>query len=50
VVLFRHRAGLGVRYKGEVQVNGRPGGGRALLPPFATVRAGELAFAVEPGK
>jgi len=50
IVLFRHRGGLGVRYKGELRVNGQVSAGRAFLPPVATVTGDEVSFAIEPTK
>jgi hypothetical protein len=50
LVLFRHRDGLGVRYKGELRVNGQKSNGRAFLPAVATVAAEDIAFAIEPSK
>ena len=50
IVLFRHRDGLGVRYKGELRVNGQVSAGRAFLPPVATVVGDEISFAIEPTK
>jgi hypothetical protein len=50
IVLFRHRDGLGVRYKGELRVNGQVSAGRAFLPPVATVVGDEVSFAIEPTK
>jgi hypothetical protein len=49
VILYRHRDGLGVRYAGEVRVNGRPAPDRQALPPHAAVSGPDFAFAVEPG-
>jgi hypothetical protein len=50
IVLFRHKDGLGVRYKGELRVNGQVSAGRAFLPPVATVVGDEISFAIEPTK
>lgn len=50
VVLFRHREGLGVRYKGDMRVNGQTCSGRAFLPPVANVAGSDFAFAIEPTK
>ena len=50
LVLFRHKDSLGVRYKGEVMVNGNVSTGRAFLPPVATVQASDISFAIEPTK
>jgi len=50
VILFRHKDGLGVRYKGELRVNGQVSAGRAFLPPVATVVGDEISFAIEPTK
>ena len=48
VVLFRHKDGLGVRYTGELRVNGQAAPERAVLPPVATVAGEDIAFAIEP--
>jgi hypothetical protein len=50
IILFRHRDGLGVRYKGELRVNGQVSAGRTFLPPVATVTGDEISFAIEPTK
>jgi hypothetical protein len=50
VVLYRHKDGLGVRYGGEFQVNGRTVADREGLPPAATVTGPDFNFAVEPAK
>jgi tetratricopeptide (TPR) repeat protein len=47
VVLFRHKDGLGVRYGGNLTVNGRRCQERGLLEPNATVTGDDFAFAVE---
>jgi hypothetical protein len=48
VVLYRHKDGLGVRYAGELSVNGRRSKDRVLLGPSASVSGDEFAFAIEP--
>jgi len=50
IILFRHRDGLGVRYKGELRVNGQVSAGKAFLPPVATVTGDDVSFAIEPTK
>jgi tetratricopeptide (TPR) repeat protein len=47
VILYRHRAGLGVRYGGEFRVDGRPVQDRAILGPVASIAGDEFAFAIE---
>jgi hypothetical protein len=48
VVLFRNKDGLGVRYAGNLKVDGQSCRERAALKPASTVTGDEFAFAVEP--
>jgi tetratricopeptide (TPR) repeat protein len=48
VVLFRHKDGLGVRYGGNLIVDGRPCRDRCVLSPAASVAGDDFAFALEP--
>lgn len=50
VVIYRHKDGLGVRYTGEFQVNGRTVKDREALDGNATVSGPEFNFALEPAK
>jgi len=47
VVLFRQKDGLGVRYGGDLLVDGVPCRDRAMLGPASKVVGDEFAFAVE---
>ncbi len=48
MILFRHRNGLGLRYEGELRVNGQKCTGRTILGPCAAVSTDEVTFAIEP--
>jgi FHA domain len=48
VVLYRHREGLGVRYGGNLCVDGQRCRERGLLRSASTVTGDDFAFAVEP--
>lgn len=48
IILFRHKDGLGVRYIGNLTVDGQPCRERGMLGPAARVSGDDFAFAVEP--
>ncbi len=48
IVLYRHKEGLGVRYPGNLSVDGRRCRERGLLAPTSTVTGDDFAFAIEP--
>jgi len=48
VILYRSKDGLGVRYAGDLTVDGRRVAEKAVLGPNAVVAGDEFAFAVEP--
>jgi tetratricopeptide (TPR) repeat protein len=50
VVLYRDKDGLGVRVRGEFQVDGRAARDRQALDPTATVSGPGFNFALEPAK
>ena len=47
VILYRHKAGLGVRHAGNLTVDGRRVQDRAVLGPTASVAGDDFAFAIE---
>jgi len=48
VVLFRNKDGLGVRYSGNLNVDGQSCKERGVLGPTSTVTGDDFAFTVEP--
>jgi tetratricopeptide (TPR) repeat protein len=48
VILFRQKDGLGVRYAGNMQVNGRPCRERGTLESGATVKGDAFSLTLEP--
>jgi hypothetical protein len=48
VVLYRHREAMGVRYQGNLCVDGQRCQERAELRPTSTVTGDDFAFAIEP--
>lgn len=50
IVLFRSGDQLGIRHKSKLVVNGTVVTNRYLLPPTATVVAGDLSFTLEPAE
>jgi hypothetical protein len=48
VVLYRHKDGLGVRYAGNLTVDGQRCRERGILRPTSAVSGDDFAFAVEP--
>jgi hypothetical protein len=48
VILFRQKEGLGVRFVGNLVVDGQPCRERATLGPNSRVQGDDFAFAVEP--
>jgi hypothetical protein len=50
IVVFRAKEGLGVRYHGNLQIDGKPVRGRAILEQNATITGPDFNFAIEPAK
>jgi hypothetical protein len=48
IVLYRHKEGLGVRYGGNLSVDGQRCHERGLLKSTSTVTGDDFAFAIEP--
>jgi len=48
VVLFRHKAGVGLRHDGNLYVNGKKSEPRTVLGANATVVGDEISFTIEP--
>jgi hypothetical protein len=48
LILFRLQDGLGVRYPGNFEVNGKPCRDRATLEPGATVSSDDFSLTLEP--
>lgn len=48
IVLYRHRDGLGVRFAGNLSIDGQRCAERGLLRPNSTVTGDDFAFTIEP--